>query len=176
MTSEAVTVPAPDAPSPRQERRVSLGEGLALLVIFTVGLALRAWGVSYGLSDHFVRPDEPQRVGLALEICRRSCNPGSFNIPSLLYYLLGAAFGLTQLGLGRPLTLDGAILIARLLTILAAMVTGALTYLTTRRLASPPAALVAASVLAVAPLHVRDSHFATGDIFAACGVALTFYC
>lgn len=169
-----------ESPSPSQPNGIDLvpgiwrGEGVVLLLILVLGLALRVWGLSYGVADHFVRPDEPQRVGLALQICRPSCNPGSFNIPSLLYYLLGAVFGVVQLGSGR-LALDTAILIARAVTIVAALGTILLTYLTAQRIASTPAALWAASVLAVAPLHVRDSHFATGDVLAAGGAALAFY-
>lgn len=181
MSRPSTTAPEPPVPpAPRgipsgPAPPLSRGEVITLGALLALGVALRVWGLSYGVADHYVRPDEPQRVATALRICRPSCHPGEFNVPSLLFYTLGAVFvPFRLLGTG-PLSLDMALVIGRLVNVLAAAATILVTFLLARRLLPAPYALWAAAILSVAPLPVREAHFVTGDTVAVLFTALSLY-
>jgi len=123
---------------------------------------LRFAALHFGLPYPHARPDEETAVGHAVAILRGDVNPHFFNWPSLTFYLFAAVLGAARLFVA--LTPAGQIVLARALVATA----GALTVLPAasiaRRIAGPPAGLAAALFLAVAPLHVRDSHFAVTDV------------
>ncbi len=65
-----------------------------MLLIVGVGLALRLWGIGFGL-PYFYNPDEGVPVTAALRMLHTGdLNPGFFHWSSLLLYLNAAAFWL----------------------------------------------------------------------------------
>ncbi|MDB4698654.1 hypothetical protein OAF45_00760, partial [Candidatus Latescibacteria bacterium] len=64
-----------------------------LAAILLVGLALRVWGLAFGLPNISCRPDESTLVHRALAIGAGDPNPHFFNYPSLHFYLLAAVYG-----------------------------------------------------------------------------------
>ncbi len=157
--------------------------GWVLGTVVATGFGLRMWGIDFGLPHEYCRPDETTTMYKALAIGAGDLNPHFFNYPSLHFYVVAAMLGLCFavghiLGyvadiaeLQRLFFVDPSpfYLIGRTMT--AAMGAGsvALAYSLGRRLDSERAGLVGAGFLAVAFLHVRDSHFLTVDVPA------TFY-
>jgi hypothetical protein len=161
------------------------GHRVAVALVLVVAGTLRCWGLAFGLPHTFARPDEDAVQGIALQFFQRDFNPRFFDWPTLYMYLVGALH-VVYFNIGRllgwfPLEYDFLVrasqnpaplfLIARALTAFSGVVTVWLLYLTGRRLAGTPTALVAALFLAVAPLHVRDSHFGVTDVAATSLVA-----
>jgi len=166
----------------------------ALLLVVLIAVALRVPGLSWGIPspDFFLakspegqnlvvlgpepsppgshiysfHPDEIFPVRAAARIALTGDpNPHFFNYGSLYIYLLAPL-----LRPFRPLMpLDTAHLIARLLTVTFSIATILLTYRIGKRLYNHRIGLLAACLIAVAPLHVVHSHFATVD------VPLTFF-
>jgi hypothetical protein len=104
-----------------------------------------------------------------MEVLAGDLNPHFFHWPSLTFYLFAALFGLVRL-IRRLLFLDPsfspatATILARSLVALAGTVTLIVQFRLARRSADAATGLVAAAFLAVAILHVRDSHFAMTDV------------
>lgn len=143
----------------------------ALLGLAPAALAavLAAWGLSFGL-PYLFRPDEDVMIGRAVRMAAEgSLDPLFQNYPPLVFDLFALAEKLAALaGLGTlvdPRTGDPshAYLVGRILSAAAAAVTVALVFQLGRRAYGLPAALLAATLLAVAPLAVRQAHFATTD-------------
>lgn len=144
---------------------------LALLGILLVALGLRLWAVDFGLPMAEARPDEMTIAFQAMKFGRGDLNPHSFNYPSLFKYLIFAVFGGYYV-VGRALGIfagqedflrsffDGAVTF-RLLMRLVSVGMGTLGV---ALLARAPGGLWGAALLAVAFLHVRDSHFGVTDI------------
>ncbi|HSR25859.1 MAG TPA: glycosyltransferase family 39 protein, partial [Candidatus Eisenbacteria bacterium] len=175
---------APGAPAagaetrtPAAERRrvdpwLAAGIGAAVL-----GLALRTIGLSYGLPDHF-HWDEPTIMNRVIRMGSGDLDPHFFYYPTLLMYLLLAANGALY-AVGHVLhayssTSDFAVsyltdstasyLVGRALVATLGAATVLLAFVVGRRFVSAPAGLVGAVLLAVSPVHVGNSHFATNDV------------
>ena len=141
--------------------------GLWLIVI--LALALRIFPIWFGLPYPHARPDEAVAVGHAMDVLEGEFNPRFFHWPSLIFYLFAAVFAVAaaarQLfqaaGDLDPVT---ALVAARGAVAIAGAATAVVVYRIGRRVAGGPAGLVAALFLAVALLHVRDSHFAMTDV------------
>ena len=160
----------------------------ALAAVLAAGLALRTWGLGFGLPHTAARPDESLLVHRALAVAGGDLNPGFFNYPSLHIYLLAGLYGLYYLLLRSMAEVSGAQdflfrfladpggvwLLGRALT--AAMGTATLVwvYRAARSIDGPAAGLAAAVLGAGAFLHVRDSHFLTVDVPAAFWAAGSF--
>jgi hypothetical protein len=149
-----------------------------LTAILLLGATLRFFPVWFGLTYQYSRPDETEAVGHALGILGGDLNPHFFHWPSLTFYLFAAAFAVVsaaqKLLLEDPgLTRDVAVLTGRIVVAVA----GTLTILPVYRLAGrafgQAAGLAAAFFLAVAVLHVRDSHFAMTDVLMT---SLVMFC
>ena len=169
----------------RLKRVLPLGAVLAL------ALALRLWGLAFGLplvSNLYVRPDESLIVAPAARFFETAGYPGSLDYPTLLmavcsalfqaYFGLAHALGWTQ----APDMLADFIrqsspywLIARGVSAVAGTLTTLLVFLIARRLFAPGAALLAALFYATAPLAVRDAHFATTDNLLTLLLAAALY-
>ncbi len=163
-----------------------------LLAILALAAALRFAGLGFGLTPPqagptlhpLARPDEQYLWNLALGIYAGDPNPHFFLYPSLLPYALALADAAyvagASLAMGSrdavelELLRDPRALILIDRGIVAAI--GAATTLLVHRLAAaafgPGTGLVAALCLAVAPLHVRDSHFGVTDVPLAAFVCL----
>ena len=158
---------------------------LALLVLAVV---LRAWGITFGLPHTFARPDEEATVATALRFFGRHFDPQFYHWPSLFPYLVAAGF-VAYFNVGRfrgwfPrestfLAAAAAVpaplfLISRGVSLLAGTATVWLVHRVGLRLFDRRTALTAAFFLAVAALHVRDSHFGVPDITATCIAVASF--
>jgi len=151
-----------------------------LLGIVLLAAGLRFWGIGFGLPNLYARPDETEIVARAIRFFSGDLNPHFFQYPSLFFYLIAAVHGvfLGFRGLtGTPLEASLAatavdpgpfFLMARGVSALLGVLTVLIIYRGATRLLNREAALMAAFFLAVSPLHVRDSHFATTDIALAC--------
>lgn len=147
-----------------------------------VGLALRLWGLDFGLPHTSVRPDESILVHRALAVAGGQWNPGFFNYPSFHIYLLSLAFGafyVVSLLLGSTsgtqdfllaFLLDSShiYLVGRGVTVLMGTATIAAAWHLAKSVGGRSAGAPAAILLAAAMLHVRDSHFLTVDVPVTC--------
>ena len=146
-----------------------------MALVVAVGAILRLWGLQFGLPHPFARPDEEVIVDAALGILRDP-NPHFFDWPTLFVYLTAAGYAVTfavERGIGGAMT-DATIakaafepllhLIARALSVSAGIATIVVLFGAARELFSRRVALLAAAFLAVAFLHVRDSHFGVTDV------------
>ncbi len=146
-------------------------EAASLVGLVPVGAAalLGAWGLSFGL-PFLYRPDEDVMVGRAVHMAAEgSLDPLFQNYPPLVFDLfavgekLAALVGLGTLVDPRHGDPTAAYLVGRTLSAAAAAVTVGLVFQAGRRAYGLLPAVVAASVLALAPLAVRQAHFATTD-------------
>ena len=140
------------------------------MLVLALAALLRFVPIWFGLPYEYSRPDEEVAIGHAVNALGGAYNPEFFHWPSLTFYLFAASFRLTSavrwfFGLGPP-TYVTDLLIARATVATVGTATVGLVYWLTRRIANPATALSAAAFLAVAPLHVRDSHFAMTDVLA----------
>lgn len=153
-------------------------EKLALGSILAIALALRIWGIWFGLPDLY-HADEPMVVNHAMAYGAGDLNPHFFKLPPLVSYLLFAVYGFFYLGLrllgqipdaealAAMFLADPSIfyLIARILFgAILGTATVYLLYRLVRSFFSKEHALLTAWFLATAFLHVRDSHYIYVDI------------
>ena len=136
------------------------------------------YGLDFGLPHPQVRPDEGVLLHRALSVASGDLNPHFFNYPTLHIYLNALACGLYYLLLLGIGSVDGSsqfaarfvydpselYLVGRSLSALFGTATIPACALLAYRLAGRRAAVMAAWLLAVTFLHVRDSHFLTVDI------------
>src|SRR5262245_33865003 len=148
-----------------------------LFVILAAALALRLFGLRYGLPAVY-NPDEVAIMSRALAFAKGDLNPHNFLYPTLYFYVLFVWEGLAAIAavatgavasfdaFQREFFLDPTrvYVAGRLLTALLGTATAAATFALARRIAGPVAGLVAALAVAVSPLHVRDSHYVKHDV------------
>src|SRR5215203_693669 len=140
-----------------------------LRIIVAAGAVLRLFPFWFGLPYPYARPDEAVSVSRAMDILAGDLNPHFFHWPSLTFYLLALVYGAVRL-IRRVLFLDPtfsaatAIMLGRICVGVAGTATIAVIFTLTRRVADKTTGLLAAACLAVAMLHVRDSHFAMTDV------------
>ena len=149
---------------------------LAAVVLAAAGL--RLWGIGFGLPHPMTRPDEEFLIGKAMGFFSGDFNPHFFEWPSLYFYVVHAVLRVVygvgyltgvyrdtnefvQISAADPawiyLTLRSMSAAAGVATVV--VVHGICRVLLDRRTAS-----IAAALLAVAYLHVRDSHFGVLDV------------
>ena len=137
-----------------------------------VAAGLRLWGINFGLPALY-RPDEDVTVGRAMGILHGVLNPHFADWPHLYFYVAAAWLA--------PLRLVGLVsdpasgyLGVRVLDALLGSLTVLLVFEFGRRAYGWLVGFFGAAALAVAFLHVRDSHFGTLDIplSLACVAAL----
>ncbi len=160
-----------------RRRRVGLA-GVLLVAVLVLALALRLKGVAWGLPYSFVNADESVVVPKAFAAARGHLNPQFFFYPSLYFYLTGALYVLAApvwwlLGNGNLLAQTSFVvdpgpyfLLGRLLSVVMGTASVYLVYRLGRVAFGRPAGLLAALLLAVAPLHVAYSHMAVTDVTA----------
>ncbi len=161
------------APSPR----------LALGAILLLALALRVWGLGFGL-PYVIQPDEPSVELRVLHMWYAGdLNPHYYVYPSFFYdaqallaYLVGHLAAIAQPDVARhPLAhLPLFYLAGRALTAALGTLTVLVVYLT-GRLFSLRLGLIAALFLAVMAQHVQQSHYITVDAPTALFTALAAY-
>ncbi len=144
----------------------------------------RIWGLRWGLPDstHLFsyHPDEYHSLrGLLSLALSGDLNPHFFNYGSLYLYIVSAAgvlgHGLLISSLSLE-TLPEALrlwtLDARVMSVLAGVLTVVTVYALARRVWSNLLAVCCALLLALAPLHVLNSHYGTVDVTQTLFVAL----
>ena len=161
-------------PSARATRR--------LLVAIALGAAvLRVFPIWFGLPYPYARPDEAEAISRAMGVLRGDLNPHFFHWPSLTFYLFAAVLGgvswaRDMVGADVPLPRDVALLAARATVAVAGSLTVLAVYRIGKRLGGDVVALAAACFVAVATLHVRDSHFATADVLMTLLATMSLAC
>ena len=130
--------------------------------IALAALGLRLWGINFGLPALY-RPDEDVTVGRAMGVLRGILDPHFADWPHLYFYLSAAWLGPFHL-LGLVSDQASAYLGVRILDAVLGTVSVLVVFEFGRRAYGWLAGCFAAAGLAVAFLHVRDSHFATLDV------------
>jgi hypothetical protein len=161
-------------------------ERLVLTAILFVGAALRFWGLTFGVPHPDTRPDEIIVVTTAAGLLFTGLNPHFFQWPSLEFYVVSAIYRVGwEIGHLRGwyrLKFDmyqaaavhatPFLLVPRTLSALAGVITIWLIYRLAARVFDRLTALTAAFFVAIAFLHVRDSHFGVTVVpMTALGVA-----
>ena len=139
-----------------------------LYVIVGVAALLRFYPIWFGLPFAHARPDETTALGLAGHIRGGDLNPHFFHWGSLTLYVFALVHGLAAavrrvLGLDPALSFTEMVVSARATVALAGTLTVVVVYAAGRRMGGAVTGLLAALFLAVAILHVRESHFAMTD-------------
>ena len=148
-----------------------------LLGILILALALRLWGIAFGLPHISCRPDETTVMRIIYSY-RAALAPEDFNYPSLyryallglfsVYYALGLAFGRYSSfhAFIAEYEIDPTVfyLINRCAAATLGTLTVLLVYRIARDIADRRTGLTAALFLSLAYLHVRDSHFGVTDV------------
>jgi 4-amino-4-deoxy-L-arabinose transferase-like glycosyltransferase len=142
--------------------------GAWLWGILIAGAALRFFPLWFGLPYVRARPDEEVAVQRAVLVLSGDPNPHFFHWPSLTFYVFAAFFTAASsifdgIGLDFPDTTAARIVAGRLVVAAAGSITLAVVFVIGRRIADSATGLLAALFLAVAILHVRESHFAMTD-------------
>ncbi len=149
-----------------------------LAFILAVGTVLRCWGIQFGLPLELARPDEEKIAQAAFHILQGDFNPHFFLYPSLFIYLTAAAYAVlvvfervlgtsaVAVSLAAGAMADPSLLhlVARGLAAASGIATIVVLYGAASELFPRRAALAAAAFLAIAFLHVRDSHFGVTDV------------
>jgi hypothetical protein len=164
-----------DVPEPRLTRgsfRLALGAVLA-----AAGL-VRVWGIGFGLPNLLCHPDELAAVAVARGFLGGDLHPRFFDWPTFYLYVLAAAYGIYW-ALGRVTGASGALgdfaanplpdwrplfLIDRGLAAALGTATVAVVWKIGERVFDRATGLVSAAFMALAFLHVRDSHFGVTDV------------
>jgi 4-amino-4-deoxy-L-arabinose transferase-like glycosyltransferase len=150
---------------------------LAALAVSGVALALRIVGDAFGLPAHF-HWDEPTIVNRAIRMGNGDLNPHFFYYPGLTFYLTfaceAALYLVGHLVHAYPSTTAYAAayftdstpfyLVGRVVGGVLGAATCLLCFLLGRRVFSPVVGLLAACLLAVAPVAVANGHFITNDV------------
>lgn len=150
-----------------------------MAAVLLLALALRLpgtqWELPGALHAFSYHPDELPLLSAAsnLNFSAGRFDPGFYNYGTLWVYLLRIPIALSSAPGGINLGL--ATMLARLMAACFGAGTAVVCWKAGRRVAGLPGAMVAGMVVAVAPLHVQQSQFATVDAPATFFVALCLY-
>jgi 4-amino-4-deoxy-L-arabinose transferase-like glycosyltransferase len=149
-----------------------------LILIVGTGAALRFFPIWFGFPYGFARPDEEVSTSVAAKMLAGDFNPHFFHWPSFTFDLLAALYFLAgvprRLLTGQAtLTYPEQVVIGRTAVACAGTLTVVVLYHLGRRVAGELTGLTAAMILAVALLHVRESHFAMADVLMTFWVTLS---
>jgi 4-amino-4-deoxy-L-arabinose transferase-like glycosyltransferase len=149
-----------------------------IALVLVVAAVLRLWALTFGFPHVLAHPDEVRVVHTAVEFLSGDLNPGFFNYPTLFMYASGgvdlaycaagvvtARFdSIAACAASWPREWEPFFFLARLLSATAGVTTVYLVWRIAGGYLDRTAGLAAAFFLAVAFLHVRDSHFAVTDV------------
>jgi len=182
------TIPTVDAR--RLERLLPLAVFLFALLIRLPGLG---WGLKNDLHNASLHPDETPNFGYSRQVVPGlgQFTPGFYSYGTLYLTSLRVASDVTTAYTGAPKTKDGwsfgdptqtdwdwvarCTMAGRGLSVIFGALTAMVAYLITRRIANPPAGLLAGAFIAIAPAHVVHSRFQTPDIMAAALIGGALY-
>jgi hypothetical protein len=161
-----------------------------LWLLLAVAATVRFYGLRFGMPHVWARPDELVVADVAQAFLTGNLNPRFWDYPTLFmyalalldyaYYLFGRAMGWFQsvphfLALWR-VQWTPLFMIARTVSAVAGTMTVAVVYQIAARLFDRLTAAIAALFLALAFLHVRDSHFGVTDVTMVLLVMLSTMC
>jgi hypothetical protein len=160
----------------------------ALICILILAVALRIWGIGWGLptSRHYFsyHPDETMVLSAALKVNLLSgdLNPGFYNYGSLFVYLVNIATVAATASGAINLPPDDIFsrigefakmyMAGRVVAVLLGILTVYLLYALGRRAYGRAAGLLAALFMAVIPIHVMHSRFVAVDVPATFFIVL----
>ena len=162
-------------------------DALILTAICAVALVLRAIGLQYGLPSVY-NPDEVAIMARALSFAKGTLNPENFLYPTFYFYVLfvwvGVYLGALLLS-GRVESVaalprlyytspTGIYTAGRALGVATGVATIAVLHRMAAKLTDGRTAVAAAVFLAVAPLHVRDSHYVKHDVPATLAIVVAY--
>lgn len=148
-----------------------------LAAIVAIAAIARFWGLRFGLPHTYTRPDETIIIDVALQFLRGNFRPAFYDYPWLymwtvtglyvLYYIWGLFTGLFNsladvVASWRDHWIPFFVM-NRALSATLGTATVLVVFRITRRLWDETTGLVAALFMALAFLHVRDSHYGTTD-------------
>lgn len=152
---------------------------VALAAILVAALALRVWGLGFGLPFANARPDETAVAGPAVAMLAGDLRPPSFNKPTLFVYAVSAAYAayyavtapfseyqsIQEFAESRRQSIAPFLYISRALSaVMGVCCVWWLYGLAVRLTGDALVALLAAAFQAVAFLPARDSHFGVTDM------------
>jgi hypothetical protein len=159
---------------------------LLLIAILVVAALARFWALGFGLPHPAARPDEEAVGSMAGSYYDGNFEQTIFTYPPLFTLVVAGTLWLVsrhvpsalswmniRLGLSDPGTAAERI-VARFLSAAAGVASVWLLFRIGTRLFGRPTAFAAAACLALAFLHVRDSHFGVTDIPMTCMVLVGF--
>ncbi|MBN3041223.1 MAG: glycosyltransferase family 39 protein [Candidatus Omnitrophica bacterium] len=156
--------------------------------ILISAVILRSWGLGFGLPNRSCRPDEELITDIAASFLNHF-HPQTFFYPSFYKYLV-MFFYLIYYGLGRicgqfsnyigflftyAVKPQVFFLISRSISVVLGSASVYMVYLIARRLFKEKEALLSALYLAMAYLHVRDSHFGVTDVPATFFILVSIF-
>jgi 4-amino-4-deoxy-L-arabinose transferase-like glycosyltransferase len=173
-----ISTPEPAASASRAADVSSRTERLLLIAFVALAIAVRLWGLKFGLPVVYARPDELLLIGVVVGFFRGDPNPHFFEYPTLYLYVLAGVYCLfyarwmlagwirDSAGFAASFKVSFVpfFLAARATAAVLGSATVALVHAIVRPLFGVTAGLLAALFMAVAFLHVRDSHYATADV------------
>ncbi len=172
-----------ESPTPRRWRP-------ELWLLVALAGAVRFYGLRFGMPHVQARPDELVVGGIAIDFLRGDLNPHFWDYPTLFmyvlavcdyaYYLFGRAAGWFRspdhfLSVWK-LYWTPIFIIARVVSAIAGTLTVMVVHRIAARLFDRLTAGVAALFLALAVLHVRDSHFGVTDVSMTLLVTVSCLC
>ena len=143
-----------------------------LVAIVALAAVLRFFPIAFGLPYAQARPDETAALGLAVSVRSGDFNPHFFHWPSLAIYLFAILHGtlswsrriIMGMGVSPDLSFGELVVTARAAVASAGTLTIVVLFSMARRMGGTTIGLLAALLLGVSLLHVRDSHFAMTDV------------
>lgn len=150
--------------------------GALLIGIVWLGATLRLHGLDFGQPARY-HPDEVAKVNAVMRMVQHGdLNPRYFLHPSLLLYatyLMNTALRHLCAGASSMPFDESAFIAGRLVSALAGSLSIVVLFYIARRLMRVEAALVAAAILAFAPLHVTSSRYLKEDALLTFWILLT---
>jgi len=168
-------------------RRIPSHPNTPIATILVVATFARFSGLAFGLPHPYCRPDETSIASVATAFYHGDLNPHFFNYPAFFMLTVAVTLRLwVKVGwllgyLRGPSAMEAIITTttvhytARILSAAAGVASVWLIFRIALRLFDRSTALVAAAFLALAFLHVRDSHFGVTDVPATFLALAAFY-
>ena len=132
-------------------------------LIIAVAAGARLWGITWGFPRIDLNPDESLVLRTAMKITWADPNPHFYNYCGFIFHVSFLSSEFLKL-FGLELDETGRLLLHRLWTVFWGTLTVPVVFVLARRVGgSIRGAFLAATFLAITPLHVWESHFGTTD-------------